>query len=228
MTNMKNFKVLKNYNYFPKDFLEFIEVLKIKSKNKEKDLNDINTSELDSMGGFYHFDFFIENNFFVDEFNVSKVKYFQDCFHSCFAFNSDLSQWDVSNGIKFEQFFASCENFNQSVLNFDFSNAKEIYGFFSRCDRFNQPLYTFKFNKKLKNFSGFFFACKKFNQDLSMWDVSNIENFDNMFYECKNFKQDLSNWDVSSAQTWDLIFMGSPMENYPELMPEKFRSRYLK
>ncbi len=226
--NFKSFKVLKNFNYKPKTFVELKKILIKKSNEKNNNLNDIDVSYLDKIGGFNGLNFFENNNFYVDEWDVSNATDFEDCFSYCKKFNSDLSNWDVSNAEDVSGFFYGCESFNQEVNHFNISNSKNVINFFDNCKKFNKPLYNFKFNPKLKLLNEFFYNCINFNQDISMWNVSNVEAFYGMFCYCISFKQDLSRWDVSSAKAWDDIFKGSLMEKYPELMPSKFRSDYIK
>lgn len=221
------FKNIKKYNYFPKSYLELYQILREKSEKRQNDLNDIDVSRLQIIGGFGKLDFFQENNFFVDEWDVSNARGFQWCFENCYNFNSDISNWDVSNSTELFYFFKNCKKFNQPVINFETSNAEGVWGFFMGCLNFNQEVYHFKFNLKNRALNNFFSDCKKFNQDISNWNVSSIQYFDYVFYKTKNFKQDLSILDVSNAETWENVFKGSLMEKFPELMPEKFRSDYI-
>jgi surface protein len=72
-----------------------------------------------------------------------------------------------------------------------------------------------------------FHDCYKFNSDLSKWDVSNGQKFEWMFYNCKLFDADLSRWNVERAKSWVSFAKDSLLANYPERIPEKFRSDYL-
>lgn len=216
-------KNVKKYNYSPKTEEEYLKILKKKAYEKQPDLNDIDVSNLEYVGYFSKFIFFKKNNFFVDEWNVSKVKMFNETFEECKVFNSGLSQWDTSNGLDFNHFFYKCQKFNQPILNFDISNAEKIYGFFRRCSSFNQDLYNFKFNFKVNDLERFFMDAWKFNQDISMWDVSNIEYFDSMFENTYNFKQDISKWNDSKAKYWENVFRNSKISKYPELQPKRLR-----
>lgn len=222
------FKSIKKYNYSPKYPEELEQILKLKNEQKDPDLNDVDVSNLYSLVEFGKFDFFSSNNFYVDEWDVSNIKFFNLTFKKCFHFNSDLSNWNTSNGILFDRMFSDTMDFNQKILNFDLRNSESVEGFLNYASSFNQEIYSFKFGRKVESLKDFFSLCKSFNKDVSMWDVSNIKNFTKMFKFAENFKQDLTSWDVSSARWWDEIFNYSKMEEYPELMPEKFRIDYLK
>ncbi len=216
-------KNLKIYNFKPRTYNDFLRVLENKSNNKDADLNDVDVSMLEKIEGFSKFDFFVENNFFVDEWDVSNVYFFEKCFENCFNFNSDISNWDTSNGLSFHNMFKNCKKFNQSVLNLNFENSKIVFNLFLNCESFNKEVYTFHFSNQNVSLMGLFENCFKFNEDVSMIDVKNVENFTKMFYGTKKFKQNLSNWDVSNAKYWGGIFRKSRMGKYPELIPLKFR-----
>ncbi len=224
LNKFKVFKSLKKYNHSPKTFDEFLKILNKKSKLKDGNLNDVDVSNLVILNGFNRFDFFVENNFFVDELVVSNVKYFNFCFYNCKKFNCDLNKWDVSNGIVFNGFLYYCYGFNKEFSKFILKNAESVESFFSFCFSFNSSVNGIKFGNKVKKLNYFFNNCLEFNQDVSMLDVSNVEDFSNMFQNCKNFKQDLRNWNVSNAKKWKNIFKGSLMEKYSELMPERFKN----
>jgi len=77
-------------------------------------------------------------------------------------------------------------------------------------------------------FSYMFSNCYKFNADLSEWDVSSGKYFQYMFYGCKSFDADLSKWNILKAETYDDFATNSLLEKYPNRIPERFKSDYLK
>jgi len=97
---------------------------------------------------------------------------------------------------------------------------------FNRCDKFNSDLSGWNFLNGI-NFSYMFYRCHNFNSNLSRWNVSNGINFEYMFYKCEKFNADLSNWNVKNAESWTSFAKNSLLEEYPERIPEKFRSDYL-
>ncbi len=221
------FKNIKKYNYKPKTILCLTKIIEKKSENKDADLNDIDVSQIEIIVEFGKFDFFSKNNFYLDEWDVSKVFDFSYCFRSCKKFNSDLNSWDVSNGVLFYGMFYNCYNFDKDISNFKVENGLFFNSFLLNAKKFNKSLHNFKFDVRVGSLNDFFNGCKKFNQDVSMWDVSNIHFFVQTFFKCENFKQDLSKWDVGNAQQWENVFKGSLMEKHTELMPEKFKSNCL-
>ncbi len=228
LNEQKVFKSLSKYNYHPRTLDELKEIQIIKGTNEDPDLNDIDVSNLTEVKIFSDWgnkalDFFSKNNFYVDEWNVSRVKDFTACFYNCSKFNSDVSKWDTSNGVEMRSMFLNCISFNNYVNNFDVSNAKTLFSFFNYCKNFNQEVYNFKPQNSI---SHMFRVCEKFNQDISMWDVSNVKYMEYAFEYTESFKQDLNKWDVSNVVDWRRIFDGSLMEKYPELIPFKFRRKY--
>ncbi len=223
--NFKIFKNVKNYNYFPKTFEELFYQLKRKAYNQKNDLNDINVSMLDKIGGFQNFRFFKNNNFFVEDWNVSRVKDFGNCFANCFCFDSELSDWDVSNGVNFFKMFSNCLFFNRPILNFDVSNGVDFGSMFFSANCFNQELYNFKFGIKSYSIKSMFSTAFNFNRDISMWDVSNIKIMSECFYFASSFKQNLSNWNVENVVDFVRFSTLSPLDSVEEFLPKKFRSR---
>jgi surface protein len=132
---------------------------------------------------------------------VSNINYFKSIFFWKNFFNGDVSEWDVSRGLNFESMFYGCEVFNSDLSKWDVSNGKY--------------------------FMCMFLGCKRFNFDLKDLDVSKGKYFDYMFYSCDSFDSDLSGWNVSNAWGWPSFAKGSLLEEYPERIPEKFRSDYL-
>jgi surface protein len=78
-------------------------------------------------------------------------------FFRCEKFNSDLSNWDVSNGENFRKVFCKCLNFNSNLSRWNVSNGKY--------------------------FLGMFYNCKNFNSDISNWDITNGEKFLRIFVD---------------------------------------------
>jgi surface protein len=98
---------------------------------------------------------------------------------------------------------------------------------FKNCYKFNSDLSKWNVSSGLY-FSAMFYDCKKFNADLSNWDVSNGLIFSYMFAGCDSFNADLSKWNVTNAKEYNGFALGSLLENYPERIPAKFRSKFIK
>lgn len=108
-------------------------------------------------------------------------------FYGAGTFNSDISDWDVSNVTTMEGMFAGTKVFNSDISSWNVSN--------------------------VENMSFMFFATNLFDQDISGWDVSNVKTMEAMFAHCKSFKQDIGEWDVSNVTSMSLMFADNQIFN---------------
>jgi len=53
-------------------------------------------------------------------------------FFKCGNFNSDLSNWDVSNGIYFDYMFYNCNSFDANLSKWNVKKAQSYSGFVER------------------------------------------------------------------------------------------------
>ncbi len=68
-------------------------------------------------------------------------RYNMDCmFAGAVAFNSDISNWDVSNVDNMVSAFEGCKAFNCDISNWDVSAAEHFMHMFRQADAFNQDL----------------------------------------------------------------------------------------
>ena len=97
------------YQYFPKNKIELIKIIKEHYKNNIYDLNDIDVSEINDFSEIFFYDEHTGyKDFDVSNWNVSNGVDFSEMFRGCKNFNCDLSQWNVSNGEDFTSMFAYC------------------------------------------------------------------------------------------------------------------------
>ena len=59
-------------------------------------------------------------------------------FWDCKKFNSDLSNWDVSNVENMSGIFEECENFNCNLSKWDVSSVKNMVEMFDGCKSLKQ------------------------------------------------------------------------------------------
>ncbi|TPN85238.1 BspA family leucine-rich repeat surface protein [Aquimarina algicola] len=127
-------------------------------------------------------------------------------------FNSDLSNWDVSNVTNMNQMFTSTFRFDSDLSNWDVSNVKDMAFMFTASGSFNQDLSNWDVSS-VENMRGMFMSASSFNQDLSNWDVSNVKDMSNMFNQALAFNHDLSNWDISNVKDMSSMFDQASMFN---------------
>ncbi len=125
--------------------------------------------------------------------DMSRLLYSSSSLHD---FNSDVSDWDVSNVVNMREMFVRADLFNQDISSWDVGNVTSMKGMFT--------------------------YASNFNQDISGWDISNVTDMQNMFKGAKSFYQDLSSWDVTEISTGDM-FLDTPMQDKYEWHPKGCR-----
>lgn len=181
----------KNYKYFPKTAEELRKILEqlIEERGKDAYLNDIDVSNMDSMG------------------NMIKRAGDKALFEGLDPHNIDISEWDVSNVENMDFMFYDCENFNCDLSKWDVSKVKSMMYMFNKCKKFKGIGLENWDVSNVYNMDHTFFECENFNCDLSKWDVSNIIIMNGMFEDCINFKGDgLENWNIKSATELSYMF----------------------
>ena len=93
----------------------------------------------------------INNGEDVTKVCTSRIEDMGNMFEYAYAFNQDISTWDVSNVTNMEYMFLYAYNFNQNLSAWDVSNVTDM--------------------------EYMFYDAQNFNQDLSAWDVSNVQGY---------------------------------------------------
>ena len=106
-------------------------------------------------------------------------------FAGAFAFNQDLSKWDVSKVTDMGNMFSGASKFNQDLSKWDVSAVTYMASMFE--------------------------GASAFNQDLSQWDVSTVTDMRYMFHGASAFNCNMCGvaW-VNSKADKTGMFMGSP------------------
>ena len=124
----------------------------------------------------------------VDTPNLGSVTSMKFMFYECYAFNQDISGWDVSKVTNMGSIFCGCTAFNQDISGWDVS--------------------------KVTDMSEMFWDCSAFNQNISGWDVSNVTDMGDMFCNCSAFNQNLGSWKLKNCRELGLYHCGMSIENY--------------
>jgi len=138
--------------------------------------------------------------------NLNKVKSMNHMLYHALNFNSDISNWDVSNVTDMHGMFVGAESFNQDISNWDVSNVTDMGHMFAFSRSFNQDISNWDVSN-VTDMSYMFFLAESFNQDISNWDVSNVTDMGGMFLGAGKFNQDISNWDVSNVTDMSSMFI---------------------
>ena len=80
------------------------------------------------------------------------------CFFGCKKFNSDISNWNVSNVKSMHQTFIYNYKFNIDISSWDVSNVTCLVETFNQCISFNQNLDSWKINRNC-NYRWAFAGC---------------------------------------------------------------------
>ena len=169
---------------------------------------------------------------------------FQYCFYQSSTFNSDISNWNVSNAINMQAMFSQASSFNKNISGWNVSNVTHFNSMFYNANAFNQPIGTWNVSS-CTNFGAMFLTDNNFgmafDQDLSGWgaikglansmferlmsftgtnpniggwNVSQVTRMDNMF-SVSNFNNNISSWDVSNVTRMTDMFSYNTSFNQP-------------
>ena len=117
--------------------------------------------------------------------DLSGVTSMNNMFLHAYAFNGDLSGWNVSSVTSTRYMFFSASSFNGNISGWDVSSVTRMAGMFSGASNFNQPL--------------------------DSWDVSSVTEMHYMFDGATAFNQNLGTWYIVPART-DFDASGSSLD----------------
>jgi surface protein len=140
-------------------------------------------------------------------------------FENTHQFNSDVSNWDVTQVTNMKNMFCNSYVFNQSLNTWDISNVTDMSHMFEGASVFangNAPGYMFLVppTQKLQDTNTMFKNCYSFNSNISNWDTSHVTDMSNMFRNAGVFNQNLSNWDVLRVTNLSRMFQNELSGNY--------------
>ena len=141
----------------------------------------------------------------ISDWNVSNVKYMSNMFEGAKKFNSDISNWDVSNVNMMNSMFWGAEQFNSDISNWNVGQVEDIEDMFRGALLFNSDIRNWDVSG-VKFMAGMFEFAEQFNSDIRDWNVSQVIDMSYLFYSASSFNQDIGSWDVSSVEYMDSIF----------------------
>jgi len=144
----------------------------------------------------------------LSNWDVSSVISMAGMFTQAYAFNQDLSDWDVSAVTTMSFMFFESVTFNQDISSWDVSAVTDMFNMFDRARAFNQDISSWDVSA-VTNMKSMFSGASAFNQNLNTWDVSAVTDMSFMFGNASAFNQDLSSWDVSAVTDMTGIFFGA-------------------
>jgi hypothetical protein len=130
--------------------------------------------------------------------------------HQEYAFNENLSAWDVSNAETMAGMFENSISFQGIGLeNWNVSQVVDFSYMFFNSNYFNETVSKWD-TSGATTMEGMFLLAIAFNDDLSLWDVSNVQSMNSMFSEAWFFEgTGLGNWNVGKVEDFSYMFLGA-------------------
>ncbi|MGV3762200.1 BspA family leucine-rich repeat surface protein, partial [Parapedobacter sp.] len=144
----------------------------------------------------------------LSDWDVSQVGDMSNMFVSATVFNHPLATWDVGNVTSMFAMFSRASAFNQAIGNWDVSKVTNMTAMFADASTFNQPVEGWNV-LKVTNMGQMFDNASAFNQPLAGWDVSNVIDMGSMFRNAVAFNQPIGNWNVSKVRSMQEMFLGA-------------------
>ena len=143
---------------------------------------------------------------------LSNVTNMTSMFENAFAFNQDISGWNVSNVENMSGMFRDATAFNQDIGAWNVSNVESMWVMFLNALAFNEDIGDWNVSN-VENMSYMFNSATSFNQDIGAWNVSNVENMSYMFNSATSFNQDIGAWNVSNVENMSYMFLNAAAFN---------------
>ena len=121
-------------------------------------------------------------------------------FYKTKTFDSNLSNWDVSEMISLRYMFNKAYSFNGVISDWNVSKVTDMTYMFSDASNFNGDLSDWDVSK-VTYMTHMFTDATSFNGDISDWDVSSVERMYGMFAGASSFARNLAGWNVSSVSS---------------------------
>ena len=139
-------------------------------------------------------------------------------FAGCANFDTDISDWDVSNVTNMRAMFSGCRQFKSSLNEWGSKLAKvtDMGEMFDGCVLFNPTLSSWDVSA-VRNMHAMFRGCEAFDQDLSSWwnKVVYVTDMSYLFAGCKVYNQSIDSWNTKSVTTMRSMFEGATLYNQP-------------
>jgi surface protein len=142
---------------------------------------------------------------------------------NCYAFNGDVTGWDVSGCTNLRYCFLNDAAFTGiGISTWDVSAVTDLNWMFGSImgSVFNADISGWNTNN-VSTMDGTFYGCVLFNQDLSGWNATgSLTEIDRAFQGATAFDQNLSAWDVSNVINYADFLTGGTLStaNYDALL----------
>lgn len=177
---------------------------------------EINTWKFEANASLADFSYLFLNrttfNSDISNWDVSNVTDMFRMFDGAGAFNQPIGDWDVSNVTNMRAMFYQATSFNQSLNSWDVSSVTSMWGMFEDATNFNGNISSWNTGSVTE--TGFMFReATSFNGDISAWDMSSVIKMPYMFYKASAFNQDINTKEVNingeTYTAWDVSSVGT-------------------
>ncbi|QDH47009.1 putative BspA family leucine-rich repeat surface protein [Aeromonas phage LAh10] len=143
----------------------------------------------------------------LQNWNVTGVTDFTECFAETTAFNQDLSNWTFVMGRTLRGMFQNAVAFNQPVPGTWFQYILDCSYMFAGSGAFNKPLTGTAL--QCKTAIGMFQGSKVFNSSINGLKFLEIVDISDFFRESVVFNQSINGFDVSKVERAERMFQGA-------------------
>lgn len=144
--------------------------------------------------------------------------------HSCFRYNSNLTQVStvdvpiIVNPLAGNLMFQNCQKLADGIFgNWDVSMLTNMAAMFNTCLVFNKNINSWD-TSNCTTMAGMFKGASVFNQPLDSWNTSNVTDMQEMFALASVFNQPLNSWDTSNCMSFYRMFLqtqfNQPLDNW--------------
>jgi surface protein len=137
-------------------------------------------------------------------------------FQNCVKYNSNLSNWNLSNVINIQSLFSGALKYNNGgdpgIDNWNVSNVITTVDVFRNCSEFNQNIGSWNV-ANVTNMSGMFASATIFDNNgsdtINNWNTANVTSLASTF-RYSNFNRDISSWNTTKVTTLNTTFRQTP------------------
>ena len=126
-----------------------------------------------------------------------------NCFQGCLSFNSNISNWNITNVTRTDSMFQSATSFNKPLNSWNTANVILMSNMFNTASSFNQPLNSWNVSK-VTSMSAMFNNTANFSSNLSSWNLSGLTSATGL----ANFKGTTTNQYGFTTPDYDAILIG--------------------
>ncbi len=165
-------------------------------------------TDVPDLTGMTNFTSIFENTAFnsdVSEWDVSNITTFDSAFRNSAFNHASIGVWEMGSALNIQSMFQDNAVFDQDIDDWDVSNVTTMALTFNNATAYNQPLNSWDVTS-LSSMHWTFNGATLFNQPLNNWVTTSLTLLRSTFRDCA-FDQSLSSWDTSGVTSMDSCFL---------------------